>query len=62
MSTAMVWVLLALVWVGTSLGGGAVLASLARRIYDGLSWRRLWIFYSGLLAFMVAVVMAVAWW
>ncbi len=62
MSTVLVWVLLVVVWLGTSLGGGAVLATLAQRIYDGLNWRRLWIFYSGLLAFMVAVVMAIAWW
>ena len=62
MSDTMVWVLLGLVWVGTSLLGGAVLASLAKRIYEGLNWRRLWIFYSTLLAVMVAVVIAIAWW
>lgn len=61
MKATWVWVLLGVVWLATALGGGAVLASLARRIYDGLSWRRLWLFYSGLLGFMVAVVMAIAW-
>jgi hypothetical protein len=62
MSDTMVWVLLAAVWVGTSLLGGAVLASLAKRIYEGLNWRRLWIFYSGLLAFLVAAIMVIGWW
>ena len=61
MSATTAWVLLALVWVGTSLLGGAVLASLAKQIYEGLSWRRLWIVYSGLLAFLVAAIMAIGW-
>lgn len=62
MSPALVWALLAAVWVGTSLGGGAVLALLAKRIHPGLSWHRLWIVYSGLLGFTVAAILAIAWW
>ncbi len=62
MSPALVWALLGAVWVGTSLAGGAVLAWLAKRIHPGLSWHRLWIVYSGLLGFMVAAIMAIAWW
>lgn len=62
MSAVTAGVLLAIVWVVTSLVGGAILASLAKRIYSGLSWRRLWIVYSGLMGFMVAAVMAIAWW
>ncbi|MFO7892930.1 MAG: hypothetical protein R6U63_04285 [Longimicrobiales bacterium] len=62
MSTVTAGALLAIVWVATSLVGGAILASLAKRIYAGLSWRRLWIVYSGLMGFMVAAVMAIAWW
>ena len=61
MSGTAVWALLVLVWVATSLIGGALLASLAKRIYDDLSWRRLWIVYSGLLGFMVAAIMAIGW-
>ena len=54
--------LLAAVWVGTSALGGAVLAMLAKRIHPGLDFHRLWLVYAGLLAFMVAAVMAIAWW
>jgi hypothetical protein len=61
-SATAVWVFLVSVWVSTSLGGGALLALLAKRIHPGLSWHRLWIVYSGLLGFMVAAVMAIAWW
>lgn len=62
MSAVTAGVLLAMVWAATSLVGGAILASLAKRIYSGLSWRRLWIVYSGLMGFMVAAIMAIAWW
>ena len=55
-------VLLAAVWLMASLGGGAALALLAHRIHPSLSFRRLWVFYSGLLAFTVAAVLAIAWW
>ena len=50
------------VWLGASALGGAVLALLAKRIHPSLNYRRLWLLYSGLLAFMVAAVMAIAWW
>ena len=53
--------LLAAVWLGCSLGGGALLARLARRIHPSLSLRKLWVFYSLLLAVTVAVVLAIAW-
>ena len=62
MSRALAWSLLAGAWVVTSLAGGAALAFLAKRIHPGLSWRRLWIVYTGLLGFMVAALMAIAWW
>ena len=62
MSEGLVWTLLVGVWVLTSLAGGAALAWLAKRIHPALSWHRLWIVYSGLLGFMVAVVMAIALW
>lgn len=62
MSEGTVWVLLAAVWVATSLAGGAVLALLAKRIHPSLVWRRLWVVYSGLLGFLVAAVMLIALW
>ena len=52
---------LALVWLACALGGGALLALLARRIHPGLSLRKLWIFYSALLALAVAGFLAIAW-
>lgn len=54
-------VLLAAVWLLCSLGGGALLALLAKRIHPALSVRRLWVFFSALLAFTVAAVLAIAW-
>lgn len=62
MSPWLVWTLLVAVLVATSLAGGAALAFLAKRIYDGLSWFRLWLVYSAILGFTVAAVMAIAWW
>ncbi|MFW5952179.1 MAG: hypothetical protein ACOCVZ_08700 [Gemmatimonadota bacterium] len=54
--------LLVLVWLATSALGGASLAFLAKRIHPSLNYRRLWLVYTGLLAFTVAAVMAIAWW
>lgn len=53
--------LLAVVWLACSLGGGAVLALLAKRIHPSLSVHRLWVFYSALLALTVAAALAIAW-
>lgn len=61
MSPAVGAALLAGLWLCCSLGGGALLALLAKRIHPSLSLRRLWIFYSALLAFTVAIVLALAW-
>lgn len=54
--------LLAAVWLGTSALGGVGLALLAKRIHPSLNFHRLWLVYSGILAFTVAAVMAIAWW
>jgi hypothetical protein len=43
-------------------GSGFVLALLARRIHPGLSLVKLWVFYTVLMATLVAVVFLVAWW
>ncbi|HUG41401.1 MAG TPA: hypothetical protein VMM12_13015 [Longimicrobiales bacterium] len=54
-------VILGAIWLACSLGGGALLALLARRLHPSLSLRKLWIFYSTLLALTVAAVLAIAW-
>jgi hypothetical protein len=43
------------------MGGGALLALLARRLHPALSLRRLWVFYTALLGFTVAAILAIAW-
>jgi hypothetical protein len=50
-----------LFWAACSMGGGALLALLARRLHPSLSLRKLWIFYTVLLGFAVAAVLAIAW-
>ena len=62
MSPGLALGLLGAVWLVCSLAGGAMLALLAKRIHPALSYRRLWLFYSGILAFAVAAVLAIAWW
>ncbi|NIP83141.1 MAG: hypothetical protein GWM90_29490 [Gemmatimonadetes bacterium] len=52
---------MAAVWLLCSLGGGAVLALLARRMHPALSFRRLWLFYSTVLALGTAAVLAIGW-
>ena len=61
MSTILGAAILGAVWLGCSLGGGALLALLARRMHPSLSLVKLWIFYSTLLAATVAAVLAIAW-
>ncbi len=55
------YAVLAGVWVVSSLGTGWILALLARRIHPALSLLKLWVFYSTLMAFLVAVVFLVGW-
>lgn len=50
------------VWLVTAALGGALLARLAMRVHPSLNYPRLWLVYTALLAFTVAVVMAIAWW
>ena len=56
-----VLVVLALVWVAAATGTGALLALLAKRLHPSLSFRRLWVFYSLLVAALTAVVLGVGW-
>ena len=54
-------VVLSAVWVTASCTTGFLLALLARRIHPGLSLIRLWVFYTALMAFLVAVVFILGW-
>lgn len=52
---------LAVLWVVAACGSGFLLALLARRVHPTLSLLRLWVFYSALMGFLVAVVLVVGW-
>ncbi len=52
---------LLLVWAGASSGTGYLLALLARRMHPGLSLPRLWMFYTVLMATLVAAVFLIGW-
>jgi hypothetical protein len=52
---------LSVVWVAASSGSGFLLASIAKRAHPGLSLRKLWGFYTVLMATLVAVVFLVIW-
>ena len=54
-------VVLLMVWVAASTGTGLLLALLASRIHRGLSFPKLWAFYSVLMATLVAVVFLIGW-
>jgi hypothetical protein len=47
--------------VAASCGTGFLLALLARRIHPGLSLVKLWLFYTVLMAVLVALVFIVGW-
>ncbi|MGH7467742.1 MAG: hypothetical protein ACRENP_07100 [Longimicrobiales bacterium] len=51
--------MLGLLWVALSLGGGALLAVLGRRVHPALSFGKLWVFYSGLLGLGAAALFAI---
>jgi hypothetical protein len=59
MSIHSAYVSLVVLWVVLSLGGGALLALLATRIHPQLSFRKLWLFYTALLGFGVAILFAI---
>ncbi len=52
---------LLLVWMAGSSGTGLLLALLAKRIHPGLSMLKLWLFYTVLMAALVAVVFLIGW-
>ncbi|MEJ2186868.1 MAG: hypothetical protein P8Z36_13130 [Gemmatimonadota bacterium] len=62
MTAGQFYVILGLVWIAASFGGGAFLAFLAKRIHPGLSFRKMWLFYTVLLSVAVAGYFAIAYW
>ena len=48
-------------WVVASSASGFVLAALGKRLHPGLSRTKLWLFYTVLMATLVAVVFLIAW-
>ena len=55
------WVVLLGVWSGASSGSGYLLARLAKGVHPELSLRKLWLFYTVLMAFLVAIVFLLGW-
>jgi hypothetical protein len=55
------WLLLSGVWMAASSGTGFHLALLAKRVHPGLSLVKLWLFYTVLMAVLVALVFVIAW-
>jgi hypothetical protein len=53
------WIVLLVVWTAASSGSGFLLALLAKRIHPALSLRKLWLFYTALMAMLVAAVFLV---
>jgi hypothetical protein len=59
MTDSVTLVVLGAVWIGSTAGGGLLLALIARRIHPALPLGRLWLFYSVLLGFLAGTVMFV---
>lgn len=59
--TSFATVVLLGVWVAASCSTGFLLALLAGRIHPSLSLARLWLFYTVLMAVLVAVVFIIGW-
>ena len=57
----LVLIVLLFVWMAGSSGTGFLLALLAKRIHPGLSRVKLWLFYTVLMAALVAAVFLIAW-
>ena len=54
-------IVLLFVWMAGSSGTGLLLALLAKHIHPGLSMVKLWLFYTVLMAALVAAVFLIAW-
>lgn len=54
-------VVLGLVWIAAAAISGGLLALLAKRMHPALSLRRLWLFYTALMAVTAALVLAIGW-
>lgn len=57
----LLYLVLLMLWAAAATGSGAVLALIAKRMHPGLSFRKLWVFYSVLTAVLVAVVLIAGW-
>jgi hypothetical protein len=53
------YIVLGILWVTLSLAGGALLALLACRIHPSFSFRKLWLVYTGILAFSAGLLFAI---
>ncbi len=58
---AVAWVVLLGVWCAAATGSGYLLARLAKRIHPDLSFRKLWLLYTVLMAFFAALVLLLGW-
>ena len=54
-------IVLLLVWSLASSATGFLLALLGKRLHPGLSLSKLWIFYTVLMAALVAIVLLIGW-
>jgi hypothetical protein len=52
------WLIVSAVWLACAFGGGALLAAFYRRMYTGLSFYKLWAFWTTLLSVAAAIVFA----
>jgi hypothetical protein len=57
-TSAMHWLLISLVWLAAAFACGAGLAWLYRRLYTGLSFYKLWAFWTTVLSLVAAAVFA----
>jgi len=52
------WMLIGIVWIVAAFGSGAALAYLYRRLYSGLSFYKLWAFWTVVVSVVALVVFA----
>jgi uncharacterized membrane protein len=54
----MEWLVLSVVWLVASFGTGAILARLYHRLYSGLSYYKLWAFWTVVSSLVTAAIFA----
>jgi hypothetical protein len=55
------WLIISAVWLVCAFGGGALMALFYRRMYQGLSFYKLWALWATLLSVMAALIFVVGW-